>query len=121
MPVDLYLLANHQDVTVEARPDPGIRGRQRVHEPTALRPDIECRDGAEAEAVLQQHAVAGREVIRCGRGEDDGIDRLVREPGGRDRDPARPLGQVDAGLTLAHPVPLADAGALRDPLHRWYP
>ncbi len=72
--------------------------------------------GAEAEPVLQQHPVAGCEVIRRGRGQHNGIDRVIAEAGRRQGDPAGALGKVDAGLTLAYPMPLADAGALRDPL-----
>jgi hypothetical protein len=53
-------------------------------------------------------------VIR--RRRDDGVDVGIREAGFRDSGPAGPLGKVDPGFSLAHPVPLADAGALGDPL-----
>ena len=96
--------------------DVGVRRRQGVDESAALGPDIEGGNGPEAEPVLQQHAVAGREVIRRGGGQHDRVDVGVGEARRRDRGPARPFGKVDAGFSLAHPVPLADAGALGDPL-----
>ena len=111
----LDLGADDEDVAELARPDPGVRDRERVDEPAALGADVDRGDGADAEPALQEDAVAGREVVG-GRG---GVDDGVEVAGAEARHLERPFGgaerEVGAGLALAHPVPLLDAGAGADP------
>jgi hypothetical protein len=98
-----------------AAADEGVGHRQGVDEAAALVPDVDRGDGAQAEQPLEEHAVAGGEVIGCGRGVENEIDRAGLEPGGLERSERGPVGQRRAGVTLAGPATLLDAGARPDP------
>src|SRR5207248_3743179 len=111
----MHLRAYQQDATVLAGADPRVGDGQAIDEPRALVAHVDGGDVGEAERALEEHAVAGLEVVgRAGAVHDavelGGLHARLRER------LARGLGgETRAGLAVGNPVARLDAAALHYP------
>src|SRR6266568_1508522 len=103
-PARVHLGADQQHATVLARADPGVGDREAIDEARALVTHVDGRDVGEAELALEEHAVAGLEVVGGAGAIHDAIEvgGLERSPGERlQRGRAR---QAGSGLAVREPV-----------------
>src|SRR5262249_28633673 len=105
-----------EHVSVDAGANPRVRDRQRVEKTRALVSHVESGHARDAELVLEEHARAGKEVIRAQRGEDDRVDVALGLAGMLERHLARVEREVArADAALFDVTPLFDARALLNP------
>jgi hypothetical protein len=110
------LRADHQRALECAGLEQGVDGRKTEHEARAHRLQIEGRAVVDAEPSLNRDRARGKGVVGGGGREHNQIDRLRIHVSRRKRGARGCYCHVGRGFALGRDVPLANAGALRDPL-----
>src|SRR5205814_4086815 len=111
----VHLGAHQQDTAVLAGTDPRVGHRETINEARALVAHVDGGDVGEAELALEEHAVAGLEVVGRAGAIHDAVQ--LAGPHARLRERlARGLGrETRASLAFRDRVAGLDAAALHDP------
>src|SRR6516165_9876420 len=110
------LRADHQRTLECAGLEQTVDGRKPEHEARTHRLQIEGGTAGNAETGLDGDRGRRKGIVGGGGREHDQIDRLRIEPGGGKRRARGGKRHVRSGFSLCRDAPLANAGALHDPL-----
>ena len=111
--------ADDEDLFVRAGFDELGADLQGVGEAGAGGGEVEAPGAGGAELVLHEAGGGGEEHVGRDGGDDDGFDFGGLDAAGGEAAARGFDGEIAGGNALVDEMPLADAGALDDPLRRW--